>query len=86
MNYRSLISQLGQKIQLSADIYPLPEGDFYYKWEIVKGDKIASIDKNGVLTLSPKAIPGDQFTVKTTAITKDPFIRPASNIVTYLIQ
>lgn len=86
MDYRSLISKAGQKIQLKADIYPLPAEGFYYKWEITRGRNIASVDANGVLTVSGKAIPGDQFTVKTTAITKNPFIRVKPSIVTYLVQ
>ena len=85
-DFRSLISKAGQKVQLTADIYPLPASGFRYKWEITRGRNIASVDQNGVLTVSRKAIPGDQFTVKTTAITKDPFIRPKPSIVTYLVQ
>jgi hypothetical protein len=85
-DFRSLIAKVGQKVQLTADIYPLPAGGFRYKWEITRGKNIASVDQNGVLTVSRNAIPGDQFTVKTTAITKDPFIRPKPSIVTYLVQ
>jgi hypothetical protein len=86
MDYRSLIAKLGQKVQLSADIYPLPDCEFYYKWEVTRGKDIASVDDKGVLTISPKAIPGDTFTVKTTAVLKDPYIKPKASIVSYLVQ
>lgn len=76
----------GQKIQLKADIYPLPSCDFYYKWEITSGNKIAKVDDKGVLTISPKAVPGDVFTVKTTAVAEDPYIRPKATVVDYFIQ
>ena len=77
---------MGQKIQLAADIYPLPKCKFHYKWEILKGENIASVDDKGVLTVSPMAIPGDTFTVKTTAVTEDPYIQPKASIVSYLVQ
>ena len=77
---------VGQKIQLVADIYPLPNCNFYYKWEITKGQNIAKVDNKGVLSISPDAIAGDTFTVKTTAITEDPYIRPKASVVTYLLQ
>lgn len=32
------------------------------------------------------AVPGDVFTVKTTAVTEDPYITPKATIVDYLIQ
>lgn len=85
-NYRSLIAKAGQKVQLVADIYPLPGCDFHYKWEVIKGKDIAKVDNKGVLTISPKAIPGDSFTIKTTAVTEDPFIRPKATVVDYLVQ
>ena len=78
--------KVGQKIQLVADIYPLPYCDFHYKWEVTKGKNIASVDDKGVLTLSPDAIAGDTFTIKTTAVTEDPYIRPKASVVTYLLQ
>jgi len=76
----------GQKVQLVADIYPLPVGGFHYKWEILSGNDIAKVDENGILTVSPLAEPGDVFTVKTTAVANDPFIRPIPTIVDYLVQ
>lgn len=76
----------GQKIQLVADIYPLPPCDFYYKWEILKGNKIAKVNDKGVLTISPKAVAGDVFTVKTTAVAEDPYIRPRATVVDYFVQ
>lgn len=76
----------GQKIQLKADIYPLPGCDFHYEWKILKGEKIAKVDSKGVLTVSSMAVPGDVFTVKTTAVTEDPYITPKATIVDYLIQ
>lgn len=85
-DYRSLVSKAGQKIQLKADIYPLPGCDFYYKWEITRGKNIASVDDKGVLTVSSKAVAGDRFTVKISAITEDIYLRPKPSIVTYLVQ
>lgn len=76
----------GQRVQLVADIYPLPVGNFYYKWEILNGKDIAKVDEKGILTVSPLAMPGDIFTVKTTAVADDPFIRPKPTIVDYLVQ
>ena len=84
-NYRSLISKAGQKVQLVADIYPLPGCKFHYKWEIIKGKNIASVDKNGVLSVSRKAVAGDFFTVKTTAVCEDPYVQPKPSIVDYLV-
>lgn len=84
--YRSRIAKAGQKMQLVADIYPLPYCDFHYVWKIIKGQKIAKVDKNGVLSVSRKAVPGDRFTVKTTAVTADPYITPKATVVTYLVQ
>lgn len=84
--YKSLIAKIGQKVQLVADIYPLPTCEFHYVWEVVKGKDIATVDQNGVLTISRKAIPGDVFTIKTTAVTEDPFIRPKATVVDYLVQ
>lgn len=81
-----IISRAGQKVQLVADIYPLPAGGFHYKWEILQGKNIAKVDEKGVLTVSPMAMPGDIFTVKTTAVANDPFIRPKPTIVDYLVQ
>ena len=86
MNYRSLIAKAGQKVQLVADIYPLPSCKFKYVWEVTKGNNIAKVDDKGVLTISPRAIPGDSFTIKTTAVTEDPFIRPKATVVDYLVQ
>lgn len=83
---KSHTCRAGQKIQLKADIYPLPNCDFYYKWQITRGNKIAKVDDKGVLTISSKAVPGDVFTVKTTAVTEDPFIVPKATVVDYFIQ
>ena len=84
--YRSLIAKAGQKTQLVADIYPLPTCKFHYVWTVLRGKDIAKVDKNGVLTISPDARPGDSFTIKTTAVTEDPFIRPRATVVDYLVQ
>lgn len=84
--YRSLIAKAGQKTQLVADIYPLPTCKFHYVWTVLRGKDIAKVDKNGVLTISPDARPGDSFTIKTTAVTEDPFIRPKATVVDYLVQ
>lgn len=83
--YRSLISKAGQRVQLVADIYPLPGCDFHYKWEVIKGKNIASVDKYGVLSVSRKAVPGDSFTIKTTAVCEDPYIQPKPSIVDYIL-
>lgn len=85
-HYRSLIAKAGQKTQLVADIYPLPPGDFHYKWTVIRGGSIAKVDDKGVLTISPKARPGDSFTIKTTAVTEDPNIMPKATVVDYLVQ
>ena len=84
--HRSRIAKIGQKMQLVADIYPLPSCDFHYVWTITKGQKIAKVDAKGVLTISKKAVPGDSFTVKTTAVTEDPYIRPKATVVDYIVQ
>ena len=84
--FRSLIAKAGQKVQLVADIYPLPPGEFHYVWTVLKGKKIAKVDENGILTVSKKAMPGDSFRIKTTAVAEDPFIRPKATIVDYLVQ
>lgn len=84
--YRSLIAKAGQKTQLVADIYPLPPCDFHYKWTVLRGNSIAKVDEKGVLTISKKARPGDSFTIKTTAVTEDPFIIPRATVVDYLVQ
>ena len=84
--YRFLIAQAGQKTQLVADIYPLPPCKFHYVWKVLKGKKIAKVDENGVLSISPYAIPGDIFRIKTTAVAEDPFIKPKATIVDYLVQ
>ena len=84
--YKSLIAKIGQKVQLVADIYPLPTCEFHYVWTVVKGQNIAKVDDKGVLTISRKARPGDSFTIKTTAVTEDPFIRPKATVVDYLVQ
>jgi hypothetical protein len=55
-------------------------------WEITKGNKIAKVDKKGILTVSKKAVSGDSFTLKTSAVAEDPFIRPIATVVTYLVQ
>lgn len=83
---KSRTYRAGQKIQLKADIYPLPPCPFHYKWEVVQGQKIAKVDDKGVLTISPKAVAGNVFTIKTTAITEDPYIRPKATVVDYIIQ
>ncbi len=83
---RSHAYKAGQRVQLVADIYPLPKGGYHYKWEILQGKDIAKVDEKGVLTISPFAMPGDIFTVKTSAIANDPFIRPKPTIVDYLVQ
>lgn len=80
------LNKLGQKIQLVGDVYPLPPCKFHYKWEITRGKNIASVNDKGVLTLSPEAVAGDTFTVKTTVVTEDPYIRPKASVVTYLLQ
>ena len=85
-HYRSLIAKAGQKTQLVADIYPLPSCGYHYVWTVLKGKNIAKVDKKGVLTISPDARPGDSFTIKTTAVTDDPFITPKATIVDYLVQ
>ena len=82
----SLTVKAGQKVRLVADIYPLPPCDFHYVWTVTKGNKIAKVDKNGTLTVSKKAVSGDSFTIKTTAVTEDPFIKPIATVVTYLVQ
>lgn len=84
--FRSLIARAGQKTQLVADIYPLPACKFHYVWTVVRGQNIAKVDNKGVLTISRKARPGDSFTIKTTAVTEDPFIRPKATVVDYLVQ
>lgn len=82
----SLTVKAGQKVRLVADIYPLPTCDFYYVWTVTKGNKIAKVDKKGILTVSKKAVAGDSFTIKTSAVTEDPYIRPKATVVTYLVQ
>ena len=82
----SLTVKAGQKVRLVADIYPLPACDFHYVWTVTKGKKIAQVDKHGTLTVSKKAASGDSFTIKTTAVAVDPFIRPRATVVTYLVQ
>ncbi|MBO7692838.1 MAG: hypothetical protein J6T10_09445 [Methanobrevibacter sp.] len=84
--FRSLIAKAGQKVQLVADIYPLPSSNFHYVWTVLKGKNIAKVDENGILTISKKAMPGDSFRIKTTAVAEDPFIRPKATIVDYLVQ
>lgn len=84
--YRTLIAKAGQKTQLVADIYPLPPCDFHYVWTVLRGNSIAKVDEKGVLTISPNARPGDSFTIKTTAVTEDPFIMPKATVVDYLVQ
>ena len=83
---RKCTSKAGQKIQLKADIHPLPACKFHYEWSILKGGAIAKVDSKGVLTVSQNAVPGDVFTVKTTAVTEDPYITPKATIVDYLVQ
>lgn len=83
---KNCTSKAGQKIQLKADIYPLPSCNFHYEWSITQGQGIAKVDSKGVLTVSEKAVPGDVFTVKTTAVTEDPYITPKATIVDYLVQ
>lgn len=83
---QSLTAKAGQKVRLVADIYPLPTCGFHYTWQVLKGSKIAKVDDNGILTVSKKAVPGDSFTIKTTAVTDDPNIRPKATVVTYLVQ
>lgn len=85
-HYRSLIAKAGQKIQLVADIYPLPACKYHYVWTVLRGNNIAKVDKKGVLTISKKAVPGDSFRIKTTAVTEDPFIMPKATVVDYLVQ
>lgn len=82
----SLTVKAGQKVRLVADIYPLPKCDFHYVWEVTKGNEIAKVDKKGTLTVSKKAVSGDSFTIKTSAVTEDPYIRPKATVVTYLVQ
>lgn len=76
----------GQKTQLVGDIYPVPNGGYRYSWKILRGTKIASVDKNGILTINPNARPGDTFRVKTTAITNDPHILVKPSIVDYVVK
>ncbi len=76
----------GQKTQLVGDIYPKPKDAYHYTWSILKGKSIASVDKNGVLTISPKAKPGDTFRVKTSAIVNDLFIKIKPSIVDYIVK
>lgn len=76
----------GQKIRLVGDIYPLPNCEFVYKWTILNGNDIANVDDKGILSISPDAKAGDKITIKTTAVTEDPFIVPKATIVTYLLQ
>ena len=85
-HYRLLIAKAGQKIQLVADIYPLPPCNYHYVWTVLKGKDIAKVDKKGVLTISKKARPGDAFTIKTSVVTEDPFIKPKATVVDYLVQ
>lgn len=75
-----------QRVRLVADIYPLPPCDFHYVWTVTKGNKIAKVNDKGILFVSKKAVAGDSFTIKTTAVTEDPFIRPKATVVTYLVQ
>ena len=84
--YRSLIAKAGQKTQLVADIYPLPNCKYHYVWTVLRGNKIANVDDKGVLTISNKAMPGDSFRIKTTAVAEDPFVRPIATVVDYLVQ
>lgn len=83
---KSRIYRAGQKVQLRADIYPLPTCPFHYKWEIMHGKEIAKVDDKGLLTISTKAIAGNVITIKTTAILEDPYIRPKATVVDYIIQ
>jgi len=55
-------------------------------WTVTKGNKIAKVDKKGILTVSKEAVAGDSFTIKTSAVTEDPYIRPKATVVTYLVQ
>ena len=82
----TLTAKPGQKVRLVADIYPLPKCKFHYVWTVTKGNKIAKVDKHGTLTVSKKAVAGDSFTIKTTAVVEDPFIIPKATVVTYLVQ
>ena len=76
----------GQKTQLVGDIYPLPKGKYRYTWSILRGKSIASVDDNGVLTISTKAKPGDTFRVKTSAIVENLQIRVKPSIVDYIVK
>lgn len=77
----------GQKEQLVGDLYPIPKGvRRKYRFEIIKGQKIASVDKDGVLTISADAKAGDTFTVKTTAVLDNPYITVKPAIVDYLVS
>lgn len=77
----------GQKEQLVGDLYPLPKNIKHkYKFEILKGKEIASIDAKGVLHISAKAKAGDTFTVKTTAVLDSPYITVKPAIVDYLVS
>lgn len=82
----SLTVRAGQKVRLVADIYPLPSCSFHYVWTVTQGNEIAKVDKKGILTVSKRAASGDSFTIKTTAVAEDPFIRPKATVVTYLVQ
>lgn len=76
----------GQKTQLVGDIYPRPKCKFHYTWSILRGNSIASVDKNGVLSISANAKPGDTFTVKTTAVVDDPYMQIKPSIVDYIVK
>ena len=76
----------GQKTQLVGDIYPKPKDAYRYTWSILKGRSIASVDSNGVLTISPKAKPGDTFRVKTSAMVSDLSINVKPSIVDYIVR
>ena len=77
----------GQKQQLVGDVYPIPKGCRpKYKWEIIKGKEFASVDADGVLSISDLAKAGDTFTVKTTAVLDSPYIKVKPAIVDYLVS
>ena len=77
----------GQKEQLVGDLYPLPKKIRHkYKFEIIKGKNIASVDSDGILHISAKAKAGDTFTVKTTAVLDSPYITVKPAIVDYLVS
>lgn len=75
----------GYKTQIATDVYPIPKSGWCYKFQVLKDKKgIASVDKDGFLTVSEKAKPGDKFTIKVSIWSSEPFPYTPS-IVEYLV-